>query len=561
MSTVEPETWRASPWRDLGFRGPEQAARCYAAGWWREQGFTGDLAAAARKRPDHPAIFAYEGGQLARALSYAEFDALVNRFAAALTELGVRHGSVVVLYLPNRWQLSVLYLACNRIGAVVSPVIPTLGARELGQVLAYSQATTCVTMASYDGADYAARLAEVAPASLKHRVVIGDTDQAGVIGFDTFFTRTPWEDRHPMAAVTPPGPDEPSLLIYTSGTTGLMKGVVHSQNTLYAAIRGESDPLGLGPGDVLCVPHYLAHMAGVYGCYMAVMLGATNVIADPNTDMGLLLDLVASHRASYVYAAPAYALRLIEEQRRRPRNTASLRHFVSGSAPVTPELVTAVREVFGIELRALWGMTETGCTTITRADDPPGWAAHSDGSPVPWMEVRIEPDEESGAGSGQLLVRGASLCLGYLGQPDKYAECVDGDGWFSTGDLARDDGRGGIKIVGRRSDLITRANGQKVSTLEVESVLAAHPAVADVVLVGYPDPDVPGAELVAAIVVPEGDPPTIAEVRAHLAQARMAETLWPDRLMFARDLPRNSLGKVQRGELRERLEIAASRPR
>ena len=134
---------------------------------------------------------------------------------------------------------------------------------------------------------------------------------------------------------------------------------------------------------------------------------------------------------------------------------------------------------------------------------------------------------------------------------------MDSEGWFNTGDLARDDGRGGIKIVGRRADLIGRANGQKVSTLEVESVLLTLPSVAEVVLVGYPDPAVPGAELVAAIVVPEGPAPIMADIRTHLAQARMAEVLWPDRLMYVRVLPKNSLGKVQRGLLRQRLETVA----
>jgi len=564
MATAEPrDFWRASPWSDLAFPGPEQAARWYAAGWWREQTFLDDLAVAARDRADHPALIAYEDGQLATSLTFAELAVLVTRFAAALTELGARHGTVVVLYLPNRWQFNVLYLACIRIGAVAAPVLPTLDARELGQVLTASQAPICVTVASGAGIDYAARLAEAAPPSLKHQVVIGEAGPARPGTVD--FVDTRWEDR-PLAGMAPSGPGEPSLLLYTSGTTGQMKGVVHSQNTLYASIRAETGPLGLGPGDVLCVPHFLAHMAGIYGCYMAPMLGATNVIADSNmslTDMSLLLDLIPEHRVSYVYAAPAYARRMLDEQRRQPRDSSSLRLLVTGSAPVDPELVTATREVFGIELRALWGMTETGCTTITRADDPPGWAAHSDGRPVPWMEVRIGADEAGAVDrSGPLLVRGASLCLGYLGQPDTYAECFDQDGWFSTGDLARDDGRGGIKLAGRRSDLITRANGHKVSTLEVEAVLVTHPSVTEVVLVGYPDPDAAGAELVAAIVVPEGSPPALSDLHEHLSEARMARTLWPDRVLYARELPRGSpLGKVLRAELRERLEIAASRPR
>ena len=564
MATEEArDCWRASPWCDLAFPRPEQTARYYAAGWWRERTFLDDLADAVRDRADHPAIIAYEDGQLARSLTYADLDVLVTRFAAALTELGARRGTVVVPYLPNRWQFCVLYLACSRIGAVVSGVNPILGVVELGRVLTYSQASICVTVASHRGVDFAARLAEVAPASLRHQVVIGETSQPGTIDFDAFFVNTPWEDRHRLTAVAPSGPDEPSLLLYTSGTTGIVKGTVHSQNTLYGGLRAETDSLRLGPEDALCAPHYMTQMAGLYPCFMALMLGCTTVIFDPNTDMDVLLGLIAAHRISYVYAAPSYVRRLLDEQQRRPRDTASLRHFIAGSAPIGPELVTATQEILGIELRALWGMTETGCTTITRADDPPGWAAHSDGSPVPWMEVRIAPGEDAGggeqeAGVGRLLVRGSSLCLGYLGQPDTYAQCVDRDGWFDTGDLARDDGRGGIKLVGRRSDLISRADGHKVSTLEVELALVTHPAVAEVALVGYPDPDVPGAELVAAIVVPEGSPPTLPDLREYLAEARMAKTTWPDRVLYLPELPRNSLGKIQRADLRKQLEVRLS---
>jgi cyclohexanecarboxylate-CoA ligase len=555
--------WQSLPWSDLASPGGEDKARYYDAGWWRDVTFLDDLAAAASDRPDHPAIIAYEEGKLARSLTYADLAAMVTRFAAALIELGAEPGSVVVLYLPNRWQLSALYLACNRIGAVASPVIPTLDARELGQVLEFSQARICVTTGSWAGADYAARLAQAAPPALKHQVIIGG-GVAHAVDFESFFIDTPWEERHDLTQATPTGPDEPSLLLYTSGTTGRMKGVVHSQNTLYAAAIGESGPLGLGPDDVISIPHFLAHMAaGTYGCYMPVMLGATTVIADPNTDMDVLLDLIEEHNVSYVYAAPAYLVRMVTAQRGRSRDTSSLRHIVTGSAPVRAELLDEVRETFGVDPRALWGMTENGCVTITREEDPPGWAAHSDGSAVPAMEVRIETDGGSGDDGGRLLVRGASQCLGYLGQPDLYASCVDAGGWFDTGDIARDDGRGGIKILGRRTDIINRANGQKISTLEVESVLLTIPGLDDAVLVAYPDPDVPGAELAAAVLMLQEDkqPPSLDDVHAYLEKERMARVLWPDRVVYIRELPRNSLGKVQRSELRQRFETAASRQR
>jgi cyclohexanecarboxylate-CoA ligase len=250
---------------------------------------------------------------------------------------------------------------------------------------------------------------------------------------------------------------------------------------------------------------------------------------------------------------------LLRIQRDKPRDTVSLHRIVSGSAPVQPDLISDVREVLDVPLHTLWGMTENGGVTLTRPEDPEGWGANSDGSSMPWMQVRVAT--EPGEGVGRLLVRGASQTLGYLGQRELYEACLDADGWFDTGDLARDDGRGGIRITGRRTDLITRASGQKVSTLEVETILMRHPSITDVVLVGFPDPAVPGADLVCAVVVPAGTPPTVEELRDYLQAAGTAPVLCPDRVQFVWELPKNSLGKVLREPLRRRLEIAAAAPR
>jgi cyclohexanecarboxylate-CoA ligase len=315
--------------------------------------------------------------------------------------------------------------------------------------------------------------------------------------------------------------------------------------------------------------------------YMPLMLGATAVLQDSNTDMELLLDIMAEHRVSFLYSAPGYVVKLLAGNQSRRRDTSALRNFVSGSAPIQPQLIAAVKDEFGVPLHALWGMTENGSVTLTRPDDPPGWAAHSDGRPDPFMQVKIVPQAEDSAdrgpalplpdgGStsgvpepdrvvGRLLVRGSSQCLGYLGQKELYDGALDAGDFFDTGDLAYPDGRGGIRISGRRVDLITRASGQKVSTLEVEAVLMRHPAVTEAVLFGYPDPNVPGADLVCAIVIPDGVAPTLAELHAFLEAEKMARVLWPDRLQFARELPRTPLGKVRRNLLRERIEISLSR--
>ncbi|GAA2109376.1 AMP-binding protein [Streptomyces synnematoformans] len=541
-------------WGTLVTPGREQADAYRTAGWWRDETFLDDLLAAVRLRPEHPAIIAYEGRDRARTLTYAELADVVERFAAALAALGVGRGDVVALYMPNRWQLTPLFLACHRIGAVTSPVMPALDVRELAYVLTESGAKVCVTVDRIGETDYGARLAEAAPKTLAHRVVVGDAAASGALDFEEFFVRT---DHPPVAQAARLGPDDPSLLLYTSGTTGRMKGVVHSQNTLHAAVLAVSRPHRLTAGDIISIPAFATHMAGLtYACYMPLLLHATCVTQSDHLDVEFFLDLLAEHRVTWAYAAPARLAEMLEIQRGQPRDTSAVVQVVSGSAPIQPRLISEMREVFDLPVRALWGMTENGAVTVTRDDDPEGWAAHSDGRAEPSMEVRI--DARPGGPEpavGRLLVRGASQCLGYLGQREVYEACLDADGWFDTGDLARDDGRGGIRITGRRVDQINRANGQKIATLEVESVLTRHPNIREVALVGYPDPQLPRAELVCAVVVADGEPPTLESVHAHLAAEKTARVLWPDRVQFVWELPKNSLGKVLRHPLRERLEI------
>jgi cyclohexanecarboxylate-CoA ligase len=252
-----------------------------------------------------------------------------------------------------------------------------------------------------------------------------------------------------------------------------------------------------------------------------------------------------------VFGAPVYIGQMIAAQRDKPRDISSLRCLNTGAAPVPPQLAAEAREALGVRLDSNFGMSECGAITITRSDDPEGWAAHSDGSPVEWMQVRI--DASPGEQIGRLLIRGASLCLGYLNQPEAFAAATGAGGWFDTGDTARDDGRGGIRLAGRRVDLIIRSNGQMLPTLEVEAILGEHPAVRDVVFIGYPDPDAPGAELACAVVVPGDPPPTLAELRRFLDEGGRAERDWPDRLELAEELPRNAHGKVLRRALRERI--------
>ena len=539
-------------WDSLMPVGPDRAARFYERGWWRRETFLDDLARAVRERPQAPAVIAYEDGVPARTLSYSQLAATVDRFAAALTELGVGQGDVVVVHLPNWWMLTPLYLACARLRAVVATVIPQFGGRELRLVLEMTRAKVCIVPDSYEGTGYAERLRQVAPDSLGHRVVVGDAAATGAVDFTEFFVTTPWEDTHPVRDLPLPTADEVCQIVFTSGTTGKPKGVAHSYNTMYASTRAFSDIYELGADDAILIPHYLTHLAGsAYAVWMSVVLGAACVMQD-NRSMELLLDLVAEHHVTLVFGAPMYIMGMIAAQRDKPRDISSLRCLNTGSAPVPPPLVGQARDVLKVRLDSNFGMSECGAITITRSDDPEGWAAHSDGSPVDWIEVRI--DAPPGERVGRLLIRGASLCLGYIGQADAFAACLDADGWFDTGDTARDDGRGGIRLTGRRVDLVVRANGLMTPTLEVEAILGQHPQISDIVMIPYQDPEVPGADKACAVVVPAGEPPTLTELTRYLDEQQVTRRDWPDRLEIVEALPRNAQGKVLRTELRKRID-------
>ena len=532
-----------------------EGKRYRARGWWREQTFLDDLRSNATERPNHPAVIAYEGGNLARETSYAQLAVLVERFAGALAELGVGRGDLVAIYVPNWWLLVPMYLACARVGAIAAPAQMEYRRREVGHILRASGAKVCVSADVFDGVDFAGRVADMAQPTLKHRVVVGgDAARTGAIDFTSLFVDFPWERDRP-APGTGLRSDDPALLVFTSGTTGQPKGVLHSLNTIWAAGNSLSVPYGLTSRDVISIPQQLTHVAGaVHAVYAPVSLGATCVMQDTKADMNLLLEMIEKHRITWVHAAPSRLSDLLSAQRAAPRDTSSLRLASSSSAPIPQQMADDVRDVFGVELLACWGMTENGGCTTTRPDDPPGWAAHSDGRPMPWMEIKFGAEGEARDGIGLLLVRGASLCLSYFGQPEVFSACLDADGWFDTGDMARPDGGGGIRITGRRADLITRPNGEKVPASEIEAVLIQHPAISEAVLIGYPDPQIPDGDAVCAVIVAPGGDPKLDEIDAYLESAEVTRDHWPDRVAYVPELPKNSLGKVQRNELRIAIE-------
>ncbi|GAA5191210.1 cyclohexanecarboxylate-CoA ligase [Rugosimonospora acidiphila] len=523
-------------------------------GWWRDRTFLDDLRDTVRSRPDRPAVIARDtsgGDDVTRTLTYAELAAMTDRCAGALTELGVRPGDFVAVQLPNRWELVPLMLGCMRVGARLCPLVTDYRRRELEYMLRLTEARVFITMSDAKGTplgEMALELAADLP-NLRHVLVTAGPDGKvphGALDFEETVFGTEWE--HGYQTEHELGPDDPCLILFTSGTTGEPKGVLHTMNTLHSAVRAEADVFELGGDSVISIASiYTGGSAIMQGMLIPLLRGGTAAFQD--TWAGpQLLELIERHHVTFLFATPTYLLDLLDAQRARPRDTSSLRHIATGSAPIPPHLVDEVREVFGVRLSAIWAMTENLATTMTRLDDPDDWAKHSDGRPIDSMEVRIAPLPGAPEGDGgRLLSRGASQCLGYYRRAELYATHLDADGWFMTGDLARPDGRGGIRITGREKDLVM-PRGFPVPVTEVEAVLGTHPNIREVAVIGIRGTD---DEVLCAVVTAVGEPPSLRELRDYLDEAGMTKLFWPERLEVVDTLPKTITGKIRKTELQQ----------
>ncbi|WP_433299307.1 AMP-binding protein [Pseudonocardia sp. CA-142604] len=524
-----------------------------SSGIWRNSGPIGDLRWWRDETPDAIAIRAHRSGEPQRQISYREFAGHVERFAGALVELGVRPGEVVALQLPNWWQADALMLAAARVGAVLTLIPPNIRSRELERVLAGTGASLCVTVDRWRDFDHAAAVREMAPRlpQLRSRVVFGRPAGGDAIGFTSFFEDTPWEQRHPVALEdAQEDPDQVVVVCFTSGTSGEPKGILHTWNTLYSSVSQLVDIDGGGPGEALFTPITIVHLFGVvYSVLTPLLTGACSVLLDAWSGEAGLAVLAESSTTQFT-ATPVHFFDLVAAAGAGAPALPALRVVIAAGTTIPKQLVTEVRDALGVPLRAAYGMTEIGLGTLTRADDPVDWAAHSDGRPEPVTEIALRSDAVVTSDEpGRLFVRGPGVCLATVGRDSgKLTVIADhDDGWFDTGDLAAPDGRGGIRLMGRVGDRI--GGSAMIPVTDVESLLLSHPGVTDVALVGYPDGK--GGELACAVIRPATTPPVgLEELRKYLSDQRMTDYYLPSRLELLPQLPRNTIGKVRKELLR-----------
>lgn len=531
-------------------------AAMYACGAWNDMIITDYLDEAVARAPARNALVGYRVQLGDRtALSYAELDRRVARIAAGLAALGVEPGDVVSCQLPNWWQMSALFLACVRIGAVTNPLMPIFREHELRFMLAHARSRVLVIPQTFRHFDHQAMIRGLRgelPDLARVLVIGGEGEES----FEQALLEPGWErevDSARLFAERRPSADDVIQVIYTSGTTGKPKGVMHTCNTLLSHIRPFCERHRLSEAHTVLMPSPLAHQLGfLYGLMAPIYLGATSVLQDI-WDPLFSVRVIAEERPSLTLGSTPFLSDLLDIADRHREQLASLRTFISAGAPIPGALVERAAGLLDTRIVSAWGMTENGAVTTTRPDDPPHMAAISDGLALPHMEVRVigedgtplPPNQE-----GDLFVRGASMFVGYLHQPELYG--VDDDGWFPTGDIARMDENGYIRITGRSKDVVIRG-GENIPVVDIENTLYKHPAIQSVALVGAPDPRL-GERLCAYVTQKDGRerPLTLQEVVDYLLEQQFTRQYLPEYLEVLDELPRTASGKIQKFKLRER---------
>jgi malonyl-CoA/methylmalonyl-CoA synthetase len=469
-------------------------------------------------------------------ISYGQVHARSAQLAQLLRARGVQPGDRIAVQVEKSAEVILLYLAVLRLGAVYLPLNTAYTPAELAYFLEDSTPSLFVCDPG--------RAAELTP--LAARLGVGALETLGADGRTGTLSAAADALPDTFADIERASTDLAAIL-YTSGTTGRSKGAMLTHGNLLSNARALRDAWHFTAGDKLLHALPVFHIHGLFVAINVTLAAGATALLLPKFDP----DLVFRHLAAttVLMGVPTFYVRLLQDARLSPATTATIRLFVSGSAPLLAETHRAWQERTGQAILERYGMTETGINTSNPYAGER--RAGTVGLPLPEVELRIVDLEsrrplERGA-LGMIEVRGPNVFAGYWRNPEK-TQSEFHEGYFITGDIGQIDERGYVHIVGRGKDLII-SGGYNVYPKEIEDEIDALAGVAESAVVGLPHPDL--GEAVTAIVVPQAKSSELSEV-AMLEQlrVRLARYKCPKRILFVDDLPRNTMGKVQKNLLR-----------
>jgi fatty-acyl-CoA synthase len=499
------------------------------------------LARHARRTPEVPALRFDGAGR-----SYGELDERVTRLARALADRGVGTGDRIAVLALNGMEAWEAYLAGVRLGAIVVPVNFRLVADEVAYVLTDSGATALVVDAPL--AEVAAKAREQAPAVGTVLVISGASAGPGSEDYGQALAAAATE---PLDVVV--DEEQRAFIMYTSGTTGRPKGAVLTHRNLLMHVFSQMTHLGWHPEDRVAAPGApLFHIAGLAGGLPPLLVGGTNVIMKSGGfDPVETLDMIEREKISSIFLVPAMWAAVVAVPGIADRDLSHLHRISWGAAPASTTLLRTLIDTFPqAEVVTAFGQTECSPVTCFLRGEDSVRKIGSVGTPMLNVEVRVVDDAMNDVPQGEvgeIVYRSPMVMKEYWNKPEETSIAFEG-GWFHSGDLVRQDEDGYFYVVDRKKDMII-TGGENVYCAEVENVLAAHPKVGEVALIGVPDTRYGEAPL--AVIAPRdaADPPTAEELAAWCRE-KLARYKNPREYSIVGALPRNPSGKVLKTQLR-----------
>ncbi|MFO1026387.1 MAG: long-chain-fatty-acid--CoA ligase [Acetobacteraceae bacterium] len=476
-----------------------------------------------------------------RTTTYAELDAHSNQVARALAAQGLRQGDRVAYLGKNSDHYFELMFGCAKANMIFVPVNWRLAGPELSGILGDADPRILFAGPGF----------EAAAAALDIPGLVARLPMAGATGYAA------WRDAQSADPVnTPVDPADTALILYTSGTTGLPKGVelTHANMIALLASYTGSGVTGMGPGErcIVCLPPY--HVAGTGVGLMGLATGSSITVLE-EVNVAQIIETIVRDRISSLLLVPAVILMVTQHCEANPVDLSSVRNLAYGASPIAEDVLTRAMRVFAnARFCQVYGSTEGSAiaTFLPPADhDPARGKLRSCGKVHAGTELRIADADGTAVPTGQvgeIVLRGPGVMKGYWRNPDATRATFFPDGWMRTGDAAYLDAEGFVYIYDRVKDMIV-SGAENVYPAEVENAIFGHPAVADVAVIGVPDPR--WGEAVKAIVVPKAGMAPNAEEIIGYARERIAGYKLPKSVDFVDALPRNPTGKVLRRELRE----------
>jgi malonyl-CoA/methylmalonyl-CoA synthetase len=469
------------------------------------------------------------------ALTHAEFLTKAAQFAHVLTDVGLAPGDRLAAQIQKSPDALALYAACVQAGVVFLPLNTAYTADELSYFIKDSGAKLVIC----DGRNVEALTKMTAPLNAQLFSLNEDATGTFVEAAATKSGSYPTVER---------SDDDIAALLYTSGTTGRSKGAMLTQGNLLSNAQTLAQAWAFGESDVLLHALPIFHTHGLFVATNVTLASGGSMIFLPKFDLDQMIGLMP--KSTVLMGVPTFYTRLLADQRFTKELSAHMRLFVSGSAPLLAETHLQFEKRTGHRILERYGMTETNMNTSNPYDGER--RAGTVGMPLSGVEVKIteaDTGETVPTGNvGQIEVRGPNVFKGYWQMPEKTADELRENGFFITGDLGMFDEDGYVHIVGRAKDLII-SGGFNIYPKEIEIVLDALPGVLESAVIGVPDADL-GEAVVGLIVPVEGVQPDIEQIKAATAKS-LARFKRPREVLVVRELPRNTMGKVQKNVLRE----------